>query len=54
MIAAFAKIVCKINVMFVSASYGSFEHHARYARNHFGEKFSNYKQKFACSKHYTD
>jgi len=31
--AALAKIVFKINVMSVSASYGSFEHHVRNARN---------------------
>jgi len=36
-IAALAKIVFKINVMSVSASYGSFEHYVRNARNHFGE-----------------
>jgi len=38
-VAALAKIVFKINVIAVSASYGSFEHHIRNARNHFGEKF---------------
>jgi len=36
---ALAKIVFKINVMSVSARYGSFEHHVSNARNHFGEKF---------------
>jgi len=36
-IAALAKIVFKINVMSVSASYGSFEHHVRNVRNHSGE-----------------